>query len=122
MKIYKKNNNESFEFTALRGVCLHVGLKQFIESWCCNPLQRALPCQVVRNTMCRQKQGGAQTRAGEPEPAGAGRSRVFLAPWSRSRSRLKKKRGAGAGAAWKKSQEPEPEPVKISRLLSPARR
>ena len=33
---------------------------------------------------------------------------------------LKKKRGAGAGAAWKKSQEPEP--VKISRLLSPARR
>ena len=38
----------------------------------------------------------------------------------------------GAGAAWKKneepeplgkkSQEPEPEPVKISRLLSPARR
>jgi hypothetical protein len=33
--------------------------------------------------------------------ARAGRSRVFLAPWSRSRSqsRLKKKRGAGAGAA-----------------------
>ena len=29
--------------------------------------------------------------------AGAGRSRVFLAPWSRNRSRLKKT-GAGAGA------------------------
>ena len=41
---------------------------------------------------------------------GAGRSRVFLAPWSRSRSRLKKKPGAGAGAAWEKNQEPEPEP------------
>jgi len=38
--------------------------------------------------------------------AGAGRSRVFLAPWNQSR--LKKKPGAGAGAAWKKSQEPEP--------------
>jgi len=36
--------------------------------------------------------------------AGAGRSRVFLAPWNQSR--LKKK--PGAGAAWKKSQEPEP--------------
>ena len=33
---------------------------------------------------------------------------------------LEKKQGAGAGAAWKKSQEPEP--VKITRLLSPARR
>ena len=28
----------------------------------------------------------------------------------------------GAGAAWKKSQELEPEPLKISRLLSSARR
>ena len=28
--------------------------------------------------------------------AGAGRSRVFLAPWSRKRSRLKKKSGARA--------------------------
>ena len=42
--------------------------------------------------------------------AGAGRSRVFLAPWSRSRVLT----GAGcfwllgAGAAWKKNQEPEP--------------
>ena len=36
--------------------------------------------------------------------AGAGRSRVFLAPWSRSRLRKK----TGAGAAQKKSQEPEP--------------
>ena len=46
----------------------------------------------------------ASCRAGEPEPVGAGRSRVFLAPWSRSclkkktrsRSRLEKKSGAGA--------------------------
>ena len=52
------------------------------------------------------------SRAGEPEPAGAGRSRsepvgagrsrVFLAPWSRSRLKKngaawKKKSGAGAG-------------------------
>ena len=45
--------------------------------------------------------------------AGAGRSRVFLAPWSRSRSRSKKNtrsrsrsrlgKKSGAGAAWKKS-------------------
>ena len=35
------------------------------------------------------------------EPVGAGRSRVFLAPWSRSRSRLKK------------NQEPEPLGKKI---------
>jgi len=55
------------------------------------------------------------TRAGEPEPGVFG----SLEP-----EPLEKKRGAGAGAgaAWKKSQEPEPEPVKISRLLSPARR
>ena len=38
--------------------------------------------------------------------AGAGRNRVFLAPWSRSRS--KKIPGAGAGAAWEKNREPEP--------------
>ena len=47
---------------------------------------------------------------------GADRSRVFLAPWSRSRLK-KNKEPEPLG---KKSQEPEP--VKISRLLSPARR
>ena len=36
--------------------------------------------------------------------AEAGRSRVFLAPWSRSRL----KRKPEAGAAWEKNQEPEP--------------
>ena len=36
--------------------------------------------------------------------AGAGQSRVFLAPWSRSRS----KKIAGAGATWEKNQELEP--------------
>jgi len=50
-------------------------------------------------------------RAGEPEPGVFG----SLEP-----EPLEKKRGAGA--AWKKSQKPEPELVKISRLLSPARR
>ena len=60
--------------------------------------------------------------------AGAGRSRVFLAPWNRSRSRLKKNEEPEPEPEplGKKSQEPEPEPepepVKISRLLSPARR
>ena len=56
------------------------------------------------------------SRAGEPEPVGAGCFWLL---------------GAGAGAAWKKNEEPEPlgkksqepepkpEPVKISRLLSP---
>ena len=48
-------------------------------------------------------------RAGEPEPGVFG----TLEP-----EPLEKK--PGAGAAWKKSQAPEP--VKISRLLSPARR
>ena len=48
--------------------------------------------------------------------AGAGQSRVFLAPWSQSRSRLKKK-----------NEEPESLGKKvmrqsISRLLSPVRR
>ena len=43
--------------------------------------------------------------------AGAGLSRVFLAPWSRSR--LKKKK-TGAGAAWEKNQDPEPEPLEKS--------
>ena len=48
--------------------------------------------------------------------AGAGRSRVFLAPWSRSRL----KKNEEPEPLEKKSQEPEP--VKISRLLSPAGR
>ena len=49
--------------------------------------------------------------------AGAGRSRVFLAPWSRSR--LKKTRSRSRSRL-KKNQEPEP--LKISRLLSSAGR
>ena len=32
--------------------------------------------------------------------AGAGRSRVFLAPWSRNRNRFEKKSGAGAATKY----------------------
>ena len=56
---------------------------------------------------------GSRSRS-EPEPVGAG---CF---WLRSRSRLKK--NEEPEPLGKKSQELEPEPVKISRLLSPARR
>ena len=44
--------------------------------------------------------------------AGAGRSRVFLAPWRRSRSSLKKNEEPEQEPLRKKSQEPEPEPEK----------
>ena len=40
--------------------------------------------------------------------AGAGRSRVFLAPWSRNRSHLNKKQEPEPEPLGKKSQEPEP--------------
>ena len=59
--------------------------------------------------------------------AGAGRSQVFLAPWSRSRSRLKKNQEPEP--LWKKNEGPETEPLvkkvgsrsrkKICRLPSP---